>query len=106
MNVGLELDFCAGNAALVHMYAKSGGIDDARLVFDRLEERDVITWNVMTVGLAQRRDGRDAFELLLPLKRQEFKPNAITFMSILNASTNARTLEWVKEVQGQSCSKS
>src|SRR5450759_5208686 len=33
---GLESDLRVGNA-LVHMYAKSGSIDDARDVFDRME---------------------------------------------------------------------
>ena len=49
---GFESDLSVGNA-LVHMYAKSGSINDARLVFDRMAERDVITWTAMIGGLAR-----------------------------------------------------
>jgi pentatricopeptide repeat protein len=56
---GFELDLYVGTA-LVHMYAKCGSMDDARLVFERMEERDVITWIVMIGGLAQHGFGGDA----------------------------------------------
>jgi pentatricopeptide repeat protein len=39
---GFELDLCVGNA-LVYMYEKYGSMDDAQLVFERMEERDMIT---------------------------------------------------------------
>jgi pentatricopeptide repeat protein len=39
---GFELDLCVGNAQ-VHMYAKCGSMDDVRLAFHRMEERDVTT---------------------------------------------------------------
>jgi pentatricopeptide repeat protein len=42
LEAGFELDLRVGNAQ-VHMYAKCGSMDDARLVFDRMEERDVVT---------------------------------------------------------------
>jgi hypothetical protein len=45
------------------MYAKSGSVDDARLVFDRMEERDVVTWNVMIGGFAQHGCGYEALEV-------------------------------------------
>ena len=94
---GFESDVRVGNA-LVHMYAKCGSIDDARLAFDKMEERDVVTWTVMIGGLAEHGCGHEAYELFLQMKREGFKPNAITYMSILNACASAGALEWVKEV--------
>ena len=94
---GFESDVRVGNA-LVHMYAKCGSIDDARLAFDKMEERDVVTWNVMIGGLAEHGCGHEAYELFLQMKREGFKPNAITYISILNACVSAGALEWVKEV--------
>ncbi|CAM6124798.1 unnamed protein product [Calypogeia fissa] len=86
--------------ALVHMYAQSGSIDDARQVFDRMEKRDVVTWNAMIGGLAQHGYGREAYRHYLQMRQEGFEPNAVTFMSILNASASAGALEWVKEVHG------
>ena len=96
-HAGLESDVRVGSA-LVHMYAKCGSIDDARLAFDKMEERDMITWNVMIGGLAEHGCGHEAYELFLQMKREGFKPNAITYISILNACASAGALEWVKEV--------
>ncbi|CAM6093169.1 unnamed protein product [Calypogeia fissa] len=95
----LESDLRVGNA-LVHMYAKSGSIDDARVVFDRMEKRDVVTWTVMIGGLAQHGCGHEAYRLFCQMRREGFEPDAITYLSILNASASAGALEWVKEVHG------
>ncbi|CAM6129945.1 unnamed protein product [Calypogeia fissa] len=97
---GLESDVRVGNA-LIHMYAKSGSIDDARLVFERMGKRDLITWNVIIGGLAKHGCGHHAYQLFLKMREEGFEPNAITFTSILNASASAMALEWVKNVHGQ-----
>ena len=36
--------------ALVNIYAKCGSMDEARLVFDEMDERDVISWTSMING--------------------------------------------------------
>ncbi|KAG0569542.1 hypothetical protein KC19_6G098400 [Ceratodon purpureus] len=97
LDADLESDLRVGSA-LVHMYAKSGSIDDARLVFDRMEERNVITWSVMIGRLAQHGRGLEAYELFLQMQRDGCVPNAVTCVSILNACASAGALEWVKEV--------
>jgi pentatricopeptide repeat protein len=93
--------------ALVHAYAKCGDIDDAREVFDRIEERNVTTWNTMIGGLAQHGCGREAYELFLQMQREDQPgiscvPDATTYVSILNPSCASEeglgTLEWVKKV--------
>ncbi|CAM6124224.1 unnamed protein product [Calypogeia fissa] len=94
---GLESDLRVGSA-LILMYAKCGKIDEARLVFNKMETRDIVTWNIMIGGLAEHECGHEAYHLLLQMKREGFKPNAITYISILNASASAGALEWVKEV--------
>ncbi|CAM6086218.1 unnamed protein product [Calypogeia fissa] len=96
---GLDSDLRVGNA-LVHMYAKSGSVDDARVVFDRMETRDVVTWNIMIGGLAQHGYGHEAYRLFRQMRRDGFEPDVFTYTSILNASASAGALEWVKEVHG------
>ncbi|CAM6099577.1 unnamed protein product [Calypogeia fissa] len=94
---GLESDVRVGNA-FVHMYAKSGSIDDALKVFNRMEKRDVVTWNTMIGGLAEHGCGHEAYRLFLKMREQGIEQGAITYTSILNASSSAGALEWVKEV--------
>lgn len=93
LEAGVESDLRV-SSALIRMYAKSGSIDDAREVFDRMKERDLITWTVMIGAYAGCDCGEEAYRLLLQMKQEGFKPDAITFLSILNAGT----LKLVKEV--------
>eukprot|EP01018_Ginkgo_biloba_P013233 Gb_05439 [translate_table: standard] len=40
-------------SALVDMYAKCGRIDKARYVFDKMHQRNVVSWNAMIAGYTQ-----------------------------------------------------
>lgn len=64
VEAGLEGNLRMGST-LVHMYAKSGSIDDARVVLDKLEEHDVITWTVMIGAYAESGCGVEAYGLFL-----------------------------------------
>jgi pentatricopeptide repeat protein len=86
-----------GNAQ-VHMYAKCGSMDDVQLSFRIMEDRDVITWTVMIGGLAQHGFGDDAYDMFIRMQQVGFKPDARTYVSILNACGSARALVWVEEV--------
>ncbi|KAL4584053.1 hypothetical protein LXL04_008643 [Taraxacum kok-saghyz] len=47
--------------ALIEMYAKSGNINQARQVFDKMLQRDVISWSTMIVGLANHACAHSGF---------------------------------------------
>ena len=94
---GHESDVRVGSA-LVHMYAKSGSIEDAAVVFGRMKERDVITWNVMIGAYAGSGRGVEAYDLHLKMKEEGFQPNSVTYVSLLNDCASTGALEWVKEV--------
>jgi pentatricopeptide repeat protein len=76
-------------------------MDDAQLSFHRVEERDLITWTVMIGGLAQHDFGGDTYDILIRMQQVGFKPDARTYVSILNACASAGALDWVKEVHNQ-----
>ena len=94
---GYESDVRVGSA-LIHMYAKSGSIVDAAVVFDRMNERDIVTWNVMIGAYAGSGLGVEAYDLYLKMKEEGFQPNAVTYMSLLNDCASTGALEWVKDV--------
>ena len=94
---GYESDVRVGSA-LVHMYAKCGSIEDAAVVFDRMKERGLVTWNVMIGAYAGSGRGVEAYDLYLKMKGESFEPNAVTYMSLLNECASTGALEWVKDV--------
>ena len=100
LDEGHESDVRLGNA-LVHMYAKSGSIEDAAVVFDRMKGRDLITWNVMIGAYAGNGRGVEAYDLYLKMKEEGFQPDAVTYMSLLNECASTGALEWVKDVHRQ-----
>ena len=51
IKTGFEFEGFTGSA-IVDMYAKCGSIEDARQVFDNVDERDLVSWNGMIAGYA------------------------------------------------------
>uniref|UniRef100_A0A2P2PIL7 Uncharacterized protein MANES_01G091500 n=1 Tax=Rhizophora mucronata TaxID=61149 RepID=A0A2P2PIL7_RHIMU len=81
---------CQLGTALVDMYAKSGVVDYARLVFDRMEDKNVWTWSAMIHGLAQHGFAKEGLELFLEMMKSSFmRPNYVTFLGVLCACSHA-----------------
>lgn len=80
--MGLEDDMFIGSS-LIKLYAENGCIDDARLLFDVMPNRDCVLWNVMMYGYLKNKDYIDAVQVFLEMRRSGMKPNSVTFVSIL-----------------------
>lgn len=78
---------------LLDMYAKSGSIEDAKKVFDRLVKRDVVSWNSMLKGYAQHGLGRKTVQHFEEMMTSGIEPNSITFLSVLTACSHAGLLD-------------
>eukprot|EP01018_Ginkgo_biloba_P013110 Gb_10113 [translate_table: standard] len=65
--------------ALVSLYAKCGFIEDARLMFDKMPERDVISWNAMVTGYANRGSLQDAQQLFVQMPER----NVLSWTSMI-----------------------
>ena len=94
---GHESDVRVGSA-LVHLYAKSGSIEDALLVFERMEECDVMTWNIMICGLGQHGRGQDALELFKKMKADDLVPDAYSFVALLSACSHAGLVDEGRQI--------
>eukprot|EP00253_Pinus_taeda_P017920 PITA_17920 len=85
--MGFESPMSVVNA-LVTMYAKCGGIKDARKVFEKMTECDVVSWNEMIVGHAQHGDGVETLILFEKMLLIGIRPDAITFLGVLSACSH------------------
>ncbi|XP_057846895.2 pentatricopeptide repeat-containing protein At2g39620 [Cryptomeria japonica] len=79
--------------ALVDMYAKCGSIDKACELFDRMPQRDVVSWNAMIAGYALNGFVAKALETFKQMQLEGIKPNSKTFASILSACAKVGALE-------------
>ncbi|XP_065856714.1 pentatricopeptide repeat-containing protein At2g36730-like isoform X3 [Euphorbia lathyris] len=76
--------------ALVDMYAKSGALCYAKLVFDRMGVKNVWTWSAMILGLAQHGFAKEGLQLFLKMiSKSSIRPNSVTFVGVLCACSHA-----------------
>ncbi|CAD5191459.1 unnamed protein product [Musa acuminata subsp. malaccensis] len=72
-------------SALSDMYAKCGSIDNARHVFDRTLDRDVVSWTSMIGRYFDGGRREEGFELFSDMLRAGVRPNEFTFAGVLDA---------------------
>ena len=67
-NNGIQINVHVG-VALIYMYCKSGNLEDAHLVFDRIQDKDVVAWNLMIINYAIHGFSQDALELFNVMRK-------------------------------------
>eukprot|EP01018_Ginkgo_biloba_P017192 Gb_07106 [translate_table: standard] len=70
-------------SALVGMYVKCGSIEDARKVFDKMSERNVVVWNAMIAGYAQNGHVDEALKLFQKMPERD----VVTWTSMIAGYT-------------------
>jgi len=74
--------------ALVDMYAKCGCIDEALMVFENLQVKNVHTWTAMINGLAVHGDALGALNVFSRMLESGLRPNDVTFLGVLGACSH------------------
>jgi len=100
---GLLSDIFVRNA-LVDMYAKCGSLQDARSLFDKMPERDVVSWSSMIAGYAQNGHFDEALKLFKQMQWTSVKSNSVTFSSVLSGCARRRGLETLLPNAKNGCS--
>lgn len=94
---GLKSDVVVGNA-LIDLFAKCGNLNDARKVFDKMSQKDVISWSTLISGYTQQGFNKEALELYWQMLVQRIFPDKYTVSSILGACANLAALDEGKEI--------
>ncbi|PIN01863.1 hypothetical protein CDL12_25628 [Handroanthus impetiginosus] len=75
--------------ALIDMYSKCGSLEDARMVFDGIKDKDSVVYNAMIVGYAIHGFTQEALNLFMEMSQVGLHPTDITFIGILSACAHA-----------------
>lgn len=75
--------------AFIDMYSKCGSLEEAKEVFDGMARKDVVSFNVMIMGLAANGQGEEALRLFSEMKKSGLQPNDGTFLGLLCACTHS-----------------
>ncbi|XP_052169592.1 putative pentatricopeptide repeat-containing protein At3g23330 [Oryza glaberrima] len=80
-------------SALIDMYGKCGKIEDARLVFECTDEKDIATWNaIMSAYLLHRIPG-EVKKLFKYIEQSGIQPDPVTFIILLSACKQEGSME-------------
>ncbi|KAK7287231.1 hypothetical protein RIF29_00379 [Crotalaria pallida] len=82
------------------MYAKCGKISRARLLFDGIQQKDVVSWTSMIDAYGRNGHGHEAVDLFQKMRECGMKvfPNSVTFLSVLSACGHSGLVE-----EGKTC---
>ncbi|XP_062117083.1 LOW QUALITY PROTEIN: pentatricopeptide repeat-containing protein At2g37310 [Humulus lupulus] len=95
---GFDSDMFVVNA-LVTCYSRYDKLGLARVLFDRMSERDIVSWNSMIAGYSQGGLYDECKELFKEmLGSVELRPNAVTMVSVLQACGQSKDLIFGMEV--------
>ncbi|XP_072986414.1 pentatricopeptide repeat-containing protein At3g57430, chloroplastic [Typha latifolia] len=100
---GLRNEFYCGEKrfasnALIAMYAKLGRISDSIALFERADDRDVVTWNTVISALVQNEQFADAITVLCQMVRSGIKPDGVTLSSVLPACSHLEMVDTGREI--------
>ncbi|XP_022744125.1 pentatricopeptide repeat-containing protein At2g17210 [Durio zibethinus] len=94
--VAIRRDMAADVAvatAIVDMYSKCGAIDTSRKVFDKMPQKNVVSWSAMVAAYGMNGLPREALALLPEMKLQGLKPNSVTTLSALSACSHGGLID-------------
>ncbi|OVA19853.1 Pentatricopeptide repeat [Macleaya cordata] len=83
--------------ALVDMYVKCGCLEISRELFDGMSKKNLVSYNVMILGLAVHGRASDCFEIFTEMLKARVRPDSVTFVGILSGCVHAGLVEEGKE---------
>ncbi|KAK1286824.1 Pentatricopeptide repeat-containing protein [Acorus calamus] len=92
LRIGCYSDMYVMNA-LMDMYTKSGALDLACALFDRMEAKDLLSWTVIIAGYSMHGHGGQALVTFKAMRAKAIEPNAASFLAILRACSHSGLIE-------------
>ncbi|XP_019085887.1 PREDICTED: pentatricopeptide repeat-containing protein At2g01510, mitochondrial [Camelina sativa] len=84
----IDCNIIVENARL-DMHLKCGNTEAARVLFDEMKHRNVVSWSTMIVGYAMNGDSGEALALFTMMQSEGLRPNYVTFLGVLSACSHA-----------------
>ncbi|KAK6147495.1 hypothetical protein DH2020_018407 [Rehmannia glutinosa] len=86
--------------ALVNFYWRFNDPDLAFRVFNRIVEKNEVSWTAMICGCIEDHDYVRAFDCIRAMQLEDVKPNRVTLISILPVCADLHSIAHGKEIHG------
>ncbi|KAI3680276.1 hypothetical protein L2E82_50501 [Cichorium intybus] len=81
-------------SALINMYSKCGYVEDALEVFDKMPEKNLVSWKAMIVGYAKNGMCREAMKLMYRMEAEGIEVDDYILATVLTACGD---FEWKED---------
>ncbi|KAL5703868.1 hypothetical protein ACHQM5_022365 [Ranunculus cassubicifolius] len=107
LEFGMQIHACVvkGNwsnlildSAIVYFYAQCGELSGSFRVFNKMPERDVVSWTSMITACAQHGYGEEAISMFSKMQSEGFVPNEFTVCSVLKACGMEKNLKFGRQL--------
>ncbi|KAK4751146.1 hypothetical protein SAY87_004628 [Trapa incisa] len=98
--MGYELNTIL-TTALIDLYLKCNELQLALRIFQRMQDRNVITWTTLMVGLAQNGQAEEALKLFSQMQEEGIAANSVTLVSLIHSCTHLGSTKKGMIVHGQ-----
>lgn len=86
--------------SLISGYVYCGSHDDAHMIFNKMSERDLTTWNLMVRVYAENDCPDQALHLFHELQAQGMRPDAMTIMSLIPVCALMASVSLLRQCHG------
>ncbi|EXB63285.1 hypothetical protein L484_012475 [Morus notabilis] len=88
---------------LIDMYCKSGDVDIAQAVFDKMQQRNFVSWTSLIAGYGMHGRGKEALRVFDEMNRVGLAADSVTFVVLLYACSHSGMIdEGMKYFNGMS----
>ncbi|XP_031105933.1 pentatricopeptide repeat-containing protein At4g18520, chloroplastic-like [Ipomoea triloba] len=87
-------------SSILHFYSQCGDLEGAFRVFDKMKERDVVSWTTLITACSQHGQGKKALILFSTMVSDGFDANEFTVCSVLNACGDEKELRFGTQLLG------
>ncbi|EEF41219.1 pentatricopeptide repeat-containing protein, putative [Ricinus communis] len=87
-------------SSVLNLYAKSGKMDKAKIVFDKMVKRDVVSWTTMITGFAQSGRPLDAIDIYRTMQKERTEGDGVVMVGLIQACTSLGDSKFGLSVHG------
>ncbi|XP_077244553.1 tetratricopeptide repeat (TPR)-like superfamily protein [Tasmannia lanceolata] len=96
---GFETNVSVANS-LISMFGSAGCVEDARYVFDTMEDRDTISWNSMISVYSHNGYFQESLGCFYHMRCGNIEPDSTTLSSLISACSCMENVKWGRGLHG------
>ncbi|KAL6201253.1 hypothetical protein ACLB2K_024968 [Fragaria x ananassa] len=91
--------------AIMDMYAKCGSMKNAYMVFDKMKNKDVASWNIVITGYGMHGNANEALDMFSHMCEAQIEVDEVTLVGVLSACSHSGLVSEGRELLRQMSSK-